>query len=303
MEKKKKKSKINSIINFILVLIFLAGLSLLLYPTFSEYWNSFRQSRAISSYNEQIAGMDEVIYNEAWKSARAYNKSILDRKNVYVLSDEENEDYNNQLKLTSNNVMAYVEIPKIKCSLPIYHGTSEGVLQTAIGHLEWTSLPVGGESTHCVLSGHRGLPSAKLFTDLDKLEIGDQFYIRVLNEVLNYEVDQVKVVLPEETKDLHIVEGEDYCTLFTCTPYAVNTHRLLVRGHRVEAAETGDEEGNTTVVPVVDPEVLERQRLEENLNTALMVVGGIVAVMLVLLLFVKMSKKEKKHGGDANEDE
>ena len=297
-----KKKVLNTIINFILVLVFLAGLSLLLYPTFSEYWNSFRQSRAIVNYNKEITQLDDNRYDDARLAAEEYNKGILERTNVYYMDDAEVEDYHSQLKVTSNSIIAYVEIPKIKCSLPVYHGTSEGVLQTAIGHLEWTSLPIGGTSTHSVLSGHRGLPSAKLFTDLDKMEVGDRFYIRVLNEVLTYEVDQILVVLPEETDDLRIVEGEDYCTLFTCTPYAVNTHRLLVRGKRVETVVTQDDAGNDVEVPVMDLETLEKQRLANDLQRAVIVVGAIVVVMLGLVIVLKGSKKKKKRGGDANED-
>ena len=291
----------NRIMNFLLGLIFLAGLSLLLYPTFSEYWNSYRQSRAIASYTKEIANIDTEQYDEYLKAAREYNDKIWDRSNIYVLSEEEKAEYEGMLNMSGNGIMGYVEIPKIKCSLPIYHGTEESVLQIAIGHLDWSSLPIGGESTHSVLSGHRGLPSAKLFTDLDKMVEGDLFHIRVLNEVLTYEVDQIKVVLPEETEDLHIIEGEDYCTLFTCTPYGINTHRLLVRGHRVATIETVDEDGNVTEEPVIDLETLERQRLEENLRKALTLVGAITAAMLVLVVTFKISKN-KKRGGDANED-
>ena len=297
-----KKKVLNTIINFILVFIFLAGLSLLLYPTFSEYWNSFRQSRAIVNYNKEMTQIDDEQYEEVRKSAEEYNNRILERTNVYYMDDAEVEDYYSQLKVASNNIIAYVEIPKIKCSLPVYHGTGEGVLQTAIGHLEWTSLPIGGTSTHSVLSGHRGLPSAKLFTDLDKMEVGDRFYIRVLNEVLTYEVDQILVVLPEETDDLRIVEGEDYCTLFTCTPYAVNTHRMLVRGKRVETVVTQDDSGNDVEVPAMDLETLEKQHLANDLQRAVIVVGAIVVIMLGLVIVLKGSKRKKKHGGNANED-
>ena len=297
-----KKKVLNTIINFILVLIFLAGLSLLLYPTFSEYWNSFRQSRAIVNYNKEMTQLDDSRYEEVRKSAEEYNKRILERTNVYYMDDAEMEDYYSQLKATNSGIIAYVEIPKIKCSLPVYHGTNEGVLQTAIGHLEWTSLPIGGANTHTVLSGHRGLPSAKLFTDLDKMEVGDRFYIRVLNEVLTYEVDQILVVLPEETDDLRIVEGEDYCTLFTCTPYAVNTHRLLVRGKRVETVVTQDDAGNDIEVSPMDLETLEKQRLANDLQRAVIVVVAIVVIMLGLVIVLKGSKKKKKRGGDANED-
>ena len=215
-------------------MILLAGVSLLLYPTVSDYWNSFHQSRAITSYAETVAGMDSEKYDRMLNEAQAYNRSILNRENRYVLTDEERAIYNELLNISGVGIMGYVEIPSINCTLPIYHGTEESVLQIAIGHLDWTSLPVGGSSSHCVISGHRGLPSAKLFTDLDELSEGDIFMLRVLDEVLTYEVDQISIVLPTQVEELHISEGEDFCTLVTCTPYGINTHRLLVRGHRIE---------------------------------------------------------------------
>lgn len=233
-----KKSKKSNFTNIFLVLILLAGLSLLLYPTVSDYWNSFHQSKAITSYAEDVANMNEEVYDRMLDEAYAYNRAILDRENIYALTEEQKERYNKILDVTETGIMGYVEIPSINCSLPIYHGTEESVLQIAIGHLDWTSLPVGGMSSHCVISGHRGLPSAKLFTDLDEMSEGDIFMLRVLDEVLTYEVDQISIVLPTQVEELHIEEGEDYCTLVTCTPYGVNTHRLLVRGHRIENIDT-----------------------------------------------------------------
>lgn len=218
----------------LLVIVFFIGLSLLLYPMFSDYWNSFHQSRAIASYAENVANINNAEYDRLTAEAIAYNRTLTGRNLRLMLTDEETELYDSTLDVTGTGIMAYIEIPKIKCSLPIYHGTDEGVLQIAIGHIAGTSLPVGGESTHCVLSGHRGLPSARLFTDIDQLVAGDEFMIRTLDEVLTYEVDKILIVLPHEIDPLEIVEGEDYCTLVTCTPYGVNTHRLLVRGHRVE---------------------------------------------------------------------
>ena len=230
-----KRNRKNNFTNIFLVMILLAGVSLLLYPTVSDYWNSFHQSRAITSYAETVAGMDSEKYDRMLNEAQAYNRSILiNRENSYVLTDEERAIYNELLNISGVGIMGYVEIPSINCTLPIYHGTEESVLQIAIGHLEWTSLPVGGSSSHCVISGHRGLPSAKLFTDLDELSEGDIFMLRVLDEVLTYEVDQISIVLPTQVEELHISEGEDFCTLVTCTPYGINTHRLLVRGHRIE---------------------------------------------------------------------
>ena len=226
--------KKGNFLNILLVLVFLVGLSLLLYPSVSDYWNSFHQTRAIATYSEEVANLENEQYDELWAAAQQYNRSLTERGNAYVLSEEQKEAYEELLDVSGLGVMGYIEIPEIDVSLPVYHGTEESVLQIAVGHLEWSSLPVGGESTHCVLSGHRGLPSAKLFTNLDKLTEGDIFLLRVLDEVLTYEVDQILIVEPQETGALRIEEGKDYCTLVTCTPYGINTHRLLVRGHRIE---------------------------------------------------------------------
>ena len=226
--------KKGNFLNILLVLVFLVGLSLLLYPSVSDYWNSFHQTRAIATYSEEVANLENEQYDELWAAAQQYNRSLTERGNAYVLSEEQKEAYEKLLDVSGLGVMGYIEIPEIDVSLPVYHGTEESVLQIAVGHLEWSSLPVGGESTHCVLSGHRGLPSAKLFTNLDKLTEGDIFLLRVLDEVLTYEVDQILIVEPQETGALRIEEGKDYCTLVTCTPYGINTHRLLVRGHRIE---------------------------------------------------------------------
>ena len=226
--------KKGNFLNILLVLVFLVGLSLLLYRSVSDYWNSFHQTRAIATYSEEVANLENEQYDELWAAAQQYNRSLTERGNAYVLSEEQKEAYEELLDVSGLGVMGYIEIPEIDVSLPVYHGTEESVLQIAVGHLEWSSLPVGGESTHCVLSGHRGLPSAKLFTNLDKLTEGDIFLLRVLDEVLTYEVDQILIVEPQETGALRIEEGKDYCTLVTCTPYGINTHRLLVRGHRIE---------------------------------------------------------------------
>ena len=233
-----KKSRKSNFTNIFLVLILLTGLSLLLYPTVSDYWNSFHQSRAITSYAENVANLDTEVYDEMLNAARDYNEALTKRENEYALTDEQKREYNQLLDISGTGIMGYVEIPTINCALPIYHGTEESVLQIAIGHLEWTSLPVGGEGSHCVISGHRGLPRAKLFTDLDELSEGDVFMLRVLDEVLTYEVDLISIVLPSQTEGLHIEEGEDFCTLVTCTPYGINSHRLLVRGHRIENIDT-----------------------------------------------------------------
>lgn len=278
--------------NFILILIFLAGLSLLLYPSFSNWWNSWHQSRAIASYSEQVANMDEDKYNELWDAAIAYNESLLSRSNSYILTEEQLEEYTELLNVGGNGVMGYIDIPIIGVTLPIYHGTSDSVLQVAVGHLDWTSLPTGGESTHTVLSGHRGLPSARLFTDLDDLIVGDTFMLRILDEVLTYEVDKIRIVEPHVTEDLLIEEGKDYCTLVTCTPYGINSHRLLVRGHRIETAEEARVVRITADAVQIDP----------------MIVAPVVAVPILLVLLIMLllqgsgskKKKKKKQGGDAD---
>ena len=230
MSKKKK----NRLTNIILVVILLVGLSLLLYPSVSDYWNSFHQTRAIMRYMEDVGGMDTEEYEKVIASARAYNAQIDPTEFRWFLSEDRQEIYQNELNFSADGAMGYITIEKINVSLPIYHGTSEAILQTSIGHVDWTSLPVGGANTHAVLSGHRGLPSAKLFSDLDKLVEGDRFSVSVLNEMMTYEVDQIRIVEPSDVSDLQIVPGMDYCTLVTCTPYGINSHRLLVRGHRVE---------------------------------------------------------------------
>ena len=221
----------------ILAIMFLAGLSLLLYPAVSNWWNSRYQSHAIAGYTQSVSQLDAEKYTALWDEANRYNQTLLERGSQDALEAGLLEQYNSLLNISDTGIMGYLEIPSINCSLPIYHGTDESVLQVAIGHLEWSSLPVGGESTHSVISGHRGLPSAELLTHIDKLDIGDRVYIHVLDKVLEYRVDNVAVVEPEDTSLLHITEGKDYLTLVTCTPYGINSHRLLVRGERV--AENG----------------------------------------------------------------
>ena len=257
----------------LLILIFLVGLSLLLYPTVSDYWNSLHQSRAIATYAEEVSGLDTGRYEQLWAEAVDYNRTLRDRDNAFLLSETQKAAYDGLLNVGGNGVMGYIEIPTIGVSLPIYHGTDEGVLQIAVGHIEWTSLPVGGESSHCVISGHRGLPSAKLFTNLDKLVVGDTFLFRVLDETLTYEVDQILIVEPQEVSALTIREGEDLCTLVTCTPYGINTHRLLVRGHRVENAETARTIRVTADAMQVEP-----------LIVAPMVAAPILAVLLIWVM-------------------
>lgn len=218
----------------ILCAALLLGLGLLLYPTVSNYWNSFRQSQAISNYAESVSRLSKEDYDRLWAEAETYNRSVARRNGSLNLPESERQAYESLLNISETGVMGYISISQIGVNLPIYHGTSDEVLQVAVGHLDGTSLPVGGESTHCVLSGHRGLPSAKLFTDLDKLSEGDLFTLQILNQTLTYEIDQIRIVDPQDTADLVIVEGEDYCTLVTCTPYAINSHRMLLRGVRTE---------------------------------------------------------------------
>lgn len=284
---KKKKKKSSFMINFFLILILLAGLSLLLYPTFSELWNSTRQSKAIANYAGTVDSMDKEEYDRLWQLAQEYNESLADRETFYALNEEQMEEYEQLLNVSGLGIMGYIEIPKIDCELPIYHGTEESVLQIAVGHLEWSSLPVGGESSHCVLSGHRGLPSARLFTDLDKMEEGDLFYITVLDQKLAYEVDQIEVILPEEVENLGVEEGMDYVTLVTCTPYGINTHRLLVRGHRVEYVEPETEASDETPIVVVT------ENLTENFwHMVIVVFGGLL--LLILIMWLLLGRKKKK---------
>ena len=218
----------------ILVGVMLVGLCLLAYPSLADYWNSFHQSRAVMTYAENVANMNAEEYEKILDEARGYNAELAQGGINWTLSDERKAAYEGQLNFDGSGVMGYIRIQKIDVMLPIYHGTEESVLQTSIGHLEESSLPVGGESSHCMLSGHRGLPSARLFTDLDKLQEGDTFTLTILNETLTYEVDHIWIVEPSDLSHLTIEEGKDYCTLITCTPYGINTHRLLVRAHRIE---------------------------------------------------------------------
>ncbi len=268
----------DKVVKIILALAFLAGLSLLLYPTVSDYWNSFHQSKAVTTYSEKVAVIDEEEYERFWEEALAYNAELREHANQFKLTDEMTARYEELLDVSGLGIMGYIEIPKIKCSLPIYHGVNEAVLQVAIGHLPWTSLPTGGNGNHTVVSGHRGLPSAKLFTDLDKLTNGDIFIIRVLDEILTYEVDQVLIVEPHETEALELVDGKDYCTLVTCTPYGVNSHRMLVRGHRIDNRPEARDIRVTSDAVQVEP----------------LVVAPLVALPLLLLLLIWLLVYYKK---------
>ncbi len=268
--KKKKKTALSTIL---LILLMLIGIGVMAYPTFSDWWNSMHASRAIASYSQTVAATDRTELDAMLSAAGAYNRQLAAKENQYFMSDEEIVLYNSLLDPGGTGLMAYVSIPAIRQEIPVYHGTDEAVLQTAVGHLTWTSLPAGGESTHTVLSGHRGLPRAKLFTDLDRLNIGDVFTVTVLDEVLTYQVDQILVVLPEETDALKIIPGGDYCTLLTCTPYGINTHRLLVRGMRIETPE-----------PVLEVETVSDAAQEPELPLRLKILTFSAMILFVLLL-------------------
>lgn len=270
-----------------LTLGFLVGISMLLYPAFSNFWNSKTSSRAIVDYEAVLEHLKPEDYSAMFQAAYDYNQALYETD--YPLMDyEEVPGYYDTLKLPGSSIIGYVKIEKIGVELPIYHGTSDEVLNVGVGHLEGSSLPVGGESTHSVMSAHRGLPSAKLFTDLDRLELGDTFQITVLDQVLTYQVDQVKVITPTEVEDLQIAEGKDYCTLFTCTPYGINTHRLLVRGIRIE----------TIVEKPIIYVANEAFRIEP-----LLVTPAVAAPMLLVFLIhlmVKYREPPKKKEGDPN---
>ena len=216
-----------------LTLGFLVGICILLYPAFSNYWNSKTQSRAITNYESVLENLKPEDYTALFENAHAYNKALYET-DFPLMDYDQVPGYHDTLRIADSDMIGYLKIDRIGVELPIYHGTSDKVLNRGVGHLEGSSLPVGGENTHCVMSAHRGLPSSKLFTDLDRVEKGDTFQIVVLDQVLTYQVDFIKVIEPNDISDLQIIEGGDYCTLFTCTPYGINTHRLLVRGIRIE---------------------------------------------------------------------
>lgn len=252
-----------NLINIFLAVIVLAGLCLLLYPSFSDWWNSMHQSRAIAAYVETVDAMSQEEIDEILNAAREYNERLWHRQNRWVLSEEEQAEYESLLDVSGNGIMGYINIPVIGVNLPIYHGTEESVLQVATGHLSATSLPVGGPGTHAAISGHRGLPSARLFTDLDQLKVGDIFTVSVLNEVYTYQIEQIVTVVPEDTSQMNLYQGEDLCTLQTCTPYGVNSHRLLLRGRRIEdvdgalmAASEAIRVPNYIVIPAVGIPIL-----------------------------------------------
>lgn len=281
------KKKKNFVWNIFFALVFLAGAGVFLYPTVSDMWNQYRNVRLVSRYDEAVTDLSDNEYQKLWNEAKEYNaehpvNSIVDafgEKDDYVLS----QPYDQVLDPNGAGLMGSIEIPKINAKLAIYHGLSKTVLEKGVGHVEGTSLPVGGKSTHAVLAAHRGLPSAKLFTDLDQMKKGDIFILHILGKNLAYKVDQIRTVLPEETGELDIVEGEDHVTLVTCTPYGVNTHRLLVRGIRTKYAE-GEIRNDETIshrLAVTDPRKV--------------LAGGFaVLIVLILLIYLSVRYRDKK---------
>lgn len=266
----------------ILCITFITGLSLLLYPTVSNYWNAQHQTQAVVDYTERIEKMDDSEKLNEIGRAEDYNSMLIDNGRRFSPSKQEDELYRGILSIDDNGMMGYITIPELRLKLAIYHGVDESVLQVGIGHIEGSSLPVGGESTHCVLSGHRGLPSAKLFTDIDKLELGDVFMLHVYDEVLTYEVDQILIVEPEDYSALAIEEGEDYCTLITCTPYGINTHRLLVRGHRIENK-------------VIDGTRVTSDAIKVNKYLVIVCVSLLLLVVYCLAVLIIKLYKKKRH--------
>ena len=283
----------------LLLIVFLIGLSLLLYPVVSDYWNSFHQSRAIASYVESVSQLDQGTYDTLLEEARAYNRSLVGHETRFVLSDEEEEQYLSLLGSTGGAV-GYIEIQAIQLSLPIYLGTSESVLQSGVGTMEGTSLPIGGASTHAVLTGHRGLPSATLFTNLDKLVVGDLFHVHILNETCTYEVDQILIVEPQDLEALEIQPGKDLCTLVTCTPYGINSHRMLIRGHRVE-----------TPADIAHLQVAADAVQLEPLMVAPLMAVPVLVILLIIFLWAgrsrhthpnKFDQPQAKKGGNTGDD-
>lgn len=280
---KKKKFSISTLI---VVLILIAGICVMLYPTFSDWYNSLHQSRAIADYNEAVDTNSDEQNEELWQQAKEYNAKLAQRGIDLSLgskddTDPEKEEYLKTLDVSGTGIMGYISIPSVHIRLPIYHDTSEGVLQVAVGHLAGTSLPVGGKSTHSVLTGHTGLPSAKLFTDIDQLKEGDTFQIIVLDHTLTYEVDDIRTVLPDQVDSLQIEEGKDLVTLITCTPYGINTHRLLVTGHRIPTPKTEKPSANW-----------KRDALITRLLQALPFIIIIIAAGIATVVVVRKRKKK-----------
>ena len=269
-------------VTLIIAAVGLFGLGLILYPSVADWWNSFHQSRAVASYAQKVANLDTSEYDRILAEAEVYNNNLANNGINWIMSDEEIAAYEKELDITGTGIMGYITIPKIDVELPIYHGIDDAVLQIAIGHLSETSLPVGGPTTHCVVSGHRGLPSAKLFTDIDKLVEGDTWTVNILNKTLTYEVDQIRVVLPSDLSNLQLEQGKDYFTLVTCTPYGINTHRLLVRGHRVDNAQ-----GEANVIA-------DALQIEPVYIAPFVAIPFIVLLIIIMLVSTGYMKRRKK---------
>ena len=286
---KNNKKRRNLMVTILSIIMFLLGICIFLYPTVSNHLANMQYKKLITNYESKNKEIKTEVIDDEYEKAIKYNKSLIGEEvydpflpgSGYALPG----NYNEVLNVNNDGIMGYIEIPILRVSLPIYHGTDEGVLQIAVGHLDWSSLPVGGESSSCVLCGHRGLPSSKLFTDLDKLEEGDIFMISVLNRVLTYEVDQIRIVEPDDIKDLEIVDGMDYCTLETCTPYAINTHRILVRGHRIENAVEARFVQVTADAVMIEP--------------LLVAPALFVGLLLILLIVIAFTPR----GGNRNEED
>ena len=282
-DKPKKNNLKKKLPNIIFGLIFIAGLGIFLYPSVSNYINSRNQSRAISNYEEMVNSISEEDYSRMWSEARAYNEELAKKPLNFELSDEEREEYNSILNVSGTGIIGYIEIENIGVNLPIYHGTAESVLQVGIGHLEGTSFPTGTKSTHAVLSGHRGLPSSKLFSDLDQMIVGDTFLLHILDQTFAYQIDKINIVLPEETNDLAIVDNEEYVTLVTCTPYGVNTHRMLVRGKRVDYNEE-----TRLIVPA--------DALRYNTMVVAPFIGAPILLIAFIVYLIRTSKPKRVKG-------
>ncbi|MCD8222107.1 MAG: class C sortase [Clostridiales bacterium] len=283
----------------LLAIVFFVGLSVLFYPTFSDWWNSRVQSRVVAAYDEAVAGLSEKDYTAYFEAAQAYNERLAAIGSATALSHPELvEGYEGTLDITGTGIIGYVTIDKIDVKLPIYHGTSASVLAVGAGNLEGSSLPIGGESTHSVISAHTGLPSSLLFTHLDRMEVGDVFTITVLNKVIAYQVDQILTVLPTEIENLYIEEEKDYCTLMTCTPYGINTHRLLVRGDRFYPEGEGDE------MTTISGEVMRKQwKIPEWAKWAALGIGVLVLIWLLSGILVRIIRAMRKRKKKQNEEE
>ena len=289
--KRKQNKRRFSVSTMLLVVILLAGIGVMLYPSVSDWWNSMHATRAIANYVEAVDSMSEQAKEEIIEAARQYNKSLANGANFNV-SDEKYAEYEKILDISGTGIMGYIQIPSINVNLPVYHGTEETVLQIAVGHIAGSSFPVGGKRTHCILSGHRGLPSAVLFTDLDKMKKGDHFLLHVLDDTLCYQVDKITVVEPDDTEALMADQDQDLATLLTCTPYGVNSHRLLVRGRRIPYEEVGDE--MVAASAFTGPSL--------HTNYLLWVIVGLLTTGAFILLLYVFDRRQKRSGRNSKEE-